>query len=405
MPKVVQERIVAITLAGEVQQMFPNFEAGTGAYNDVQVTDYAPESVRQFREWLRQKYKTVQGFNEATQMAYQSFEEIPAPSKDIRKEPLHSFGEHYDLFASGVLPISGWLWDPQHRIQSFDLYLDKQRLGPVPRGFNRLDVYRAEAKIETPNVGFRYDLDYRSLAVGHHLVELVAECEGRKFGIWKVEFVVVARDQGPAPQLPAFLDNFADAKDLQGVRYWLDLPKQLQDVYYNPIAKEWNEFRGWQVYDFFAKFYDVALKAGLPPEKLYSHQIVAEVNSTWNPDLFASDQILRPGVPWHAGINMYGGATSGAWMQNFIKQRDFKEFGVPEFNPQQWKQPDVALKALEAQYEEGAKFVSPYFLSVVPARFKTNNSGNALSAMELRPDNSQEGSDLLYHAIQDLSAN
>ncbi len=406
MSEAAQKRIVAITLAGEVHQMFPNFEVATGTYQDIRVTDYSPKSIEQFRDWLRQKYLTVQKFNEAMQMAYRNFEEVSAPSKDIRKETLKSFGEHYDAFASGDLPISGWLWDPQHRVQSFDLYVDKQRLGPVPMGFDRLDVYRAEPGVESPNVGFRIDLDYRSYPAGHHLIELVADSDRQKFDIWKVEFVVVGRDQGAVPPLPAFPDNFKDAKDLHGVRYWLDLPKQLQDVLYNPLAKEWDEFRGVQVYQFLGKFYDVARQTGLPADKLYSHQIVPEANSTWNPILFASDQTLQPSVPWRPGLNMYGGATNSAWMQNFLKQRGFKEYGVPEFNPQQWKQPDVAFKALEFQYKEGAKFVSPYYLSVVPSRFKSSDSSGATpQKMELRPDNSEEGSDQFYRAIQKFSAN
>ena len=39
LPKAIQNRIVAYTLAGELHHMFPDFENGMGAYQDIQVTD------------------------------------------------------------------------------------------------------------------------------------------------------------------------------------------------------------------------------------------------------------------------------------------------------------------------------------------------------------------------------
>ncbi len=75
----------------------------------------------------------------------------------------------------------------------------------------------------------------------------------------------------------------------QGVRFWLDMPAQLQDVYYNPLAKDWNQYRESQVYAQLAVFHERAIAAGLPAAKLFSHQIIPDVNPSWNPQLFASD--------------------------------------------------------------------------------------------------------------------
>jgi len=41
-----------------------------------------------------------------------------------------------------------------------------------------------------------------------------------------------------------------------------------QDLYYNPLARAWNAWRGQQVYGLLAAFHDRALRAGLPAEKL-----------------------------------------------------------------------------------------------------------------------------------------
>lgn len=399
LPKAVQDRIVAYTLAGELHHMFPDFENGMGAYQDIQVTDYSPASVAGFRQWLRTKYQTIEQFNARTGLLYATFDTVPAPSKNIRKEKLAAFGEHYDAFADGTLPIAGWLWDPNQSIQRLDLYVDGQLIGPVPHGLNRLDVYRAEAAITSPNTGFRYDLDYSALRAGRHRAQVVATSDGGRYQLAEVDFVVVPRDQGAvAATRSAGVPSLKNAKALPGVRSWLDMPKPLQDVYYNPLARDWNLYRESQVSAFLGTFHQWALKAGLPADKLYSHQIVPNVNSSWNPQLFAAGQTLHGSAPWKHGLNMYGGATDSAWLRNFMAQNKITGYGVPEFNPQQWKRNGVHLAAMRAHYEAGARFISPYYFSVIPARFK-GGAEHGVNRMELGPDNSKDGSDSFYKAI------
>lgn len=399
LPKAVQERIVAFTLAGELHQLFPDFENGMGAFQDIRVTDYSPASVADFRQWLATKYKTVAEFNVRTGLSYASFDAIPAPSKDIRKEKLASFGEHYDAFAGGTLPLSGWLWDPQKKIAQLDVYVDGRHIAPMPRGLNRLDVYRAEESIHSPNVGFRYDFDYSALPPGRHRAQIVAQSNGSRYRIAEVEFIVVSRDQASVVQTkPAAVTSLKNAKALAGVRSWLDIPKSLQDVYFNPLARDWNLYRQWQVKEFLAEFHRRALQAGLPAHKLYSHQIVPGVNSTWNPALFAAEQTLEAGVPWKQGLNMYGGTTDSDWMRQFMAQRKITDYGVPEFNPQQWKRDGVHLAAMQSHYDAGARFISPYYFSVVPQRFKGGGE-HGVNRMELGPANPKDGSDRFYQAL------
>jgi hypothetical protein len=399
LPKAVQSRIVAYTLAGELHHMFPNFEGGMGSYQDIQVTDYSSSSVVGFRQWLQNKYKSIEQFNARNGFAYASFDVVPAPSKDIRKEKLTSFGEHYDAHADGTLPIAGWLWDPNKTIEQLDLYVNGNRVGPVERGMNRLDVYRAEESITSPNTGYRIDYDYSALPAGRYTAQVIAQSRGAQYKVAEVEFAVVARDQGPVkPVRFTAIKDVQNSKKLPGVRTWLDMPRSLQDVYYNPLARDWNLYRESQVYGFLNTFYDRALRAGLPPEKLYSHQIVPRVNSSWNPQLFAADQTLNGSAPWKQGLNMYGGATDSAWVREFIAQRKITDYGVPEFNPQQWKLNGTHVAAMQSHYNGGARFISPYYFSVIPDRFK-GGAEHGVNRMELRPDNPKDGSDHFYRAI------
>ena len=403
LPAKAQQRIVAVNLAGELHQLFPDFENGMGAYQNIRVTDYSAGSVQDFRAWLARKYQTVERFKEQTGLNAESFASIAPPSRNIRTEKLAQFGEHYDAFADGVLPFSGWLWDPSGRVQKLTLYVDGKAAGAVEQGFNRLDVYRAVDAVRSPNVGYRVDYDYTALPPGRHMAQIVAESGGSQYAVAEAEFVVVGRDQKRVDNKPARLRSLKDVKALAGVQTWLDLPKPLQDVYFNPLARDWNQFRAEQVNGFMQHFYQVALDAGLPADKLYSHQIVPRVNSSWNPQLFAADLSLQGSAPWKQGINLYGGAADSDRVRGFIKQNRISDYGVPEFNPQQWKRAGAHLAALQSHLDARARFVSPYYFSLVPQRFK-GGASHGVNRMELSPTNPQDGSDQFYRALIEFAA-
>jgi hypothetical protein len=189
---------------------------------------------------------------------------------------------------------------------------------------------------------------------------------------------------------------------IAGVKNSFDLPGQGLEVYFNPLARDWNQYRQWQVRQFMDRVYQIALDAGLPASKIYSHQILPRVNSSWNPQLFAVEQTLSADVPWKLGINLYGGATDSDWVRGFLAQNKITDYGVPEFNPQQWKRPGAHLEAMMSHYLGGARFISPYYLSTVPAKFR-GGPNNSVSAMELRADNPKEGSDQFYRAIRQFA--
>lgn len=404
LPPSTRQRIVAINLLGELHHMFPDFENGMGMAATMRTTDYSPRSIAGFRQWLREKYQTTDELHKHTGLRYASFDEVPAPSKDIRTEKLQSFGEHYDTYADGTLPLGGWLWDPDKVIKRLDLYVDGKPAGTVSRYLNRLDVYRALDEVTSPNTGYRIDYRYSGLRAGRHIAQIVAQSDQGRSLLAEREFVVVPRDQSRVPsRTPAGLKNLPSSeKILPGIRTYMDMPKPLQDVYYNPLARDWNAYRAAQVYAFLNAFYERAVKAGLPADKLYSHQIVPHVNSSWNQELFAVDPTLQGHTPWKQGLNMYGGATDSPWMHFFIAQRKIANYGVPEFNPQQWKREGVHLEALQAHMNAGARFIAPYYFSVVPPRFKANVE-QGVNRMELGPDNPKDGSDKFYRAIIDFA--
>ena len=414
LPPQVQRRIVAVSMAGEVHHMFPDFEAGMGRYERVRVTDYSPASVAGFREWLAARYPSPQALasalGPAARPGFSRWSEVPAPGRDIRQTPGRPLTEHYDAYAHGRLPVAGWLWDPQGQVRALDLYLDGQRVGPMARGLNRLDVYRALDAVTHPNVGFRRDLDFSRLPPGRHLAQVVAETPGARVLLGQAEFTVgtapakhaQARADSGSPAAPAGLTGLRAASTLAGVQSWLDMPGTPPVLYYNPLAHEWNLYREAQVNRFLTHFHAVAVEAGLPPEKLFSHQIVPSVNSSWNPQLFASSQSLDAGRPWRTGLNLYGGATDSDWVRAFLAERRARDYGVPEFHPQQWKRPGVALQALKSHQTGGARYVSPYYLSLVPDRFRSA-AQHGVNAMELRPDNPADGSAAFYEAIQTLA--
>lgn len=400
LPRAVQDRMVAITLAGELHQMFPDFENGMGRFAGARVTDYSPASVQQFRAWLLRRHGSLARLNQALGMRFTRLDEVPAPGQAGQTGSAPALASHYDAWAGGQLTVGGWLWDPQRLVQALDLFVDGRHVGPLERGLNRVDVYRAVDAVIDPNVGYRLRYDYRALAAGPHRAQVVAQVQGKRYLLGEARFNV-SREGGPAPapQPPAGLQGLLPAEALPGVKTWLDLPGEAQVLRHNPLAAEWNAFRTWQVNTFLSRFHELARQAGLPADKLYSHQIAPAVNSSWNPELFAVDDTLRADQAWKTGINLYGGAVNNAWLQRFLKQNRIQDYGVPEFNPQQWKRPGAHLDALQAHQRAGARFVSPYYLAVMPKRLRETGE-HGVNAMALAPDNPRDGSDQFYEALR-----
>jgi hypothetical protein len=326
--------------------------------------------------------------------------DVPAPGTSLSNAPAVPVWQQYAPFSNGWLPITGWLWWPQGAGAQVQVLVDGVHMAQAERGFNRLDVYRAVTDVTDPNVGFRYDLDVNLLAPGVHHVQVVVEQAGQR--ILLGQSTIRVSGTAGKPMAAVSPPKALAAHDVPGLQGWLDMPGKAQTLTYNPLAREWDSYRASQVRSFLQNFVKVALDAGLPANLAFSHQIVPRVNATWNQALFAVEDTLAPNVPWQVGVNMYGGATNSPWLSNYLAKKQINRYGVPEFNPQQWKSPDAHEKALRAQYLAGARFVSPYYFSVAPERFRVGQQG--VNAMEIRPDNPADGSAQFYQAIRAFAA-
>ena len=427
LPDAAQQRLIAITLAGEVHHMLADFEAGMGSHESIQVTDYSPTSVAGFRNWLAGRFRTIEALNRDLRSNYPSFADVQAPAGNSIGLAGATALSHYDTFAGGALPVSGWLWDPQGRVRSLELWLDGAKVADIAQGFNRLDVYRAIQAVDSPNVGFRHDLDFSKLPVGKHHVQVVAQALVSPYEVDRIDFEVMAMPlvdrslknlvvrqidrwkagiwrlmKRLAVMLPIPQGVLPHFKALDGMQGWLDVPKKNQAVLFNPLARLWNDYRSAQVTQFMTKFHQVAVDAGLPREKLFSHQILPRANSSWNPIFFATDTSVDAALPWKTGINLYGGAAGGDWTRDFISSGRITGYGIPEFHPQQWKQPDAAARALALHQRLGARFISPYFMSVIAAK-NSASGGQDVKAMEIKANNTLEGSDQLFRAIREMA--
>ena len=70
---------------------------------------------------------------------------------------------------------------------------------------------------------------------------------------------------------------------------------------------------------------------------------------------------------------------------------------MPEFNPLQGRTPQLARQAFVQHYQAGARFVSPFYLSVVPARLRAAEDKRDF---DIAPDNTRDGADALYSAME-----
>lgn len=397
LPESSRKRIHAITLAGELHHFFPGFSTGMGRFDDIRVTDYGPGSVKAFQDWLRGRYGNIAAVNKKLQSSYASFNLVLPPSRDIRKEKLNSIDQHFDGYAHGLLPIEGWLANlpTGHTIK---VYLNGRLLGAAEYGLNRQDVYEAVAAIPSAQVGFRYWLDHSALERGTYTVQVLVE-GAKTFEIARRTITIMGSSQAAVAK--SFTNTLSTAQPPAGFQFSIDHPKNLQSYFFNPLAREWSSFRSGQVTLAYQNWVDRAVASGLPGDKLFSHQIAPATIGSWNPLLFGADESLQGSHNYKKGINAYGGSASVSLLKRHYLHEG-EAFGVPEFHTQAWKDPEAAYKVLQDFQAGGASFVSPYFISMKPAKIRGN--GNAHDKFRIAPENSAYGSDYLYRAIIKLSA-
>ena len=395
LPPTSRKKIIAFTLAGELHHFYDDFSTGMGRFDNIRITDYSPASVQSFQGWLHQRYRDISALNKTLGSDFKDFSQVQPPSKNIQSARLGHFSEHFDSFAHGVIPIEGWL---KHLApgQKIRVYLNGVAAGTAEYGLNRQDVYEALPEIKTAQLGFRYLLDFSQLPRGKYTIQVMLEGP-KRYQLALRSLSVMGNSQGPLNDLR---EKIPAAAPPSSVKFYVDRPAQEMAVFYNPLARDWLDFRSAQVTQAYDDWFDAAVAVGLPAQRLFSHQIAVATVGGWNPVLFASDASLKGKHRYKKGINLYGGSASMALLRRHYLAPG-EAFGVPEFHTQAWKDKNAPAKVLRDLQQGGASFVSPYFLSMAPDKYR--DQPNAHDKFRLSPDNKDYGSDYLYRAMADIA--
>ena len=401
LPPAAQARIAAVSVLGETHDLFPGLVVGPGfniAPSDG--TDYSPAAVAGFRSWLAQKYERISDLNREIGGAFSSFDAIEAPSKDIRHESLNNFFDHIDPFAAGNVPVVGWVHDKLGRRLRVTVLLDGRTLGVAQGGLSRTDVTDAVPSIADPNLGFRYDLDYRNVADGIHRLEVMVAVEDHPpLLLARRDLVIVDRAQDPVQPIPSVETAAPPLATDPNHSGYLDGPVPLQSLFYNPLAALWLEYRNHVVRSYIEQFARIAAKSCIPVDKVFSHQITPSLYGSWNGDLLAADASKRPDPFYNQGTTLYGGAAFGQAFLDLKNQLSWQRYAVNEMHPLTRLSREEFSGMFELHRLNGAKFVAPYFISILPSRVPLSAE---FSRFSIAAGNPRYGSDLYWQAILDV---
>ncbi|MFI4889124.1 MAG: hypothetical protein ACHQIL_01190 [Steroidobacterales bacterium] len=397
-----RDRIVAISMLGEVHQMFAGFFGGPGFDSALsEGSDYAPIAVAGFRSWLAQSYGNISVLNRELEADYGSFDAIVPPSRDINAETLGSFFEHIDAHAAGTIAVVGWVHDSLGRELIVAVYLDGELLGLAETGLSRTDVTDVVPAIANPNVGFRLNLDYRSIAHGVHALEVLVRVAGLEpVRLARQPLVLVNRRQEQASAVDSIYADFPPISSVPGLSGALDGPRPWTPAFYNPLARLWLAYRNRVVRDYIERFARIAGKYRILKDKLFSHQVTPALIGSWNGDLLAADMSKEPSEFYNPGTTLYGGAAFGEAFLAMKKALGWDRYGVSEMHPSVPLAREEYLAMFEMHRANGAVFVAPYFMNVAPARL--GGSGDGHDRFRIAPDNRRRGSDRFWQAIKDV---
>lgn len=394
-------RIAGVALAGELHQLYDDLQGRTGDYERLEVTDYSPGSQADFRAFLRHRFGSLARFNSEAGTDFARWDDVVPPDRDIRRAPLRGFWQHFDSYADGHVPVFGWLDASQKEVAHIDIFVDGRFAGRAQRGINRLDVYEAREATRDPTTGFRFDVDYRGWSSGVHQVDVIAvAADGQRRLIGSRSLSRMSSRQ----TLPSWGGWSRLRNRLRAALHpllppytgpaWIDHPRDKLALFYNPFAALWQEFRERQVADFLDSLTDVALQSGFDRERIFSHQLLPELNGSWNSVALATARVFHPGAAFAPGITLYGGIATSPHLQTYTQGR---AYGVPELHPQQPKSDAVPAEVIAFHRRHCARFISPYFMDIVPAAFRPPLDAN--QAMRLFPENPHKGSGAFYRAI------
>ena len=402
LPWHVRRRVEGVTMLGELHHMFPNFESGMGYSGEYLVSDYSPFSVDGFRQFLKSKYTTVADLNMFLNWNYQSFDDIFPPSKNIASEPLKHYLEHIDSFASGILPISGWVAPPPPGTSVepdwIHIYDNGGFIARVPVRFGRQDVLATHPEFGTADVGWEYKLDFARQPRGMHEIAIFLE-RGNKplVHLTTREVSIMGRSQEPPAKL-ATKPLPKSVKVATDVVFVLDHPKPLSAYYYNPLVVLWHDFRKTQITHYLNHFGNIAKSKCINPDLIYSHQILPFVNPGWDENKFSVG--LDLGVPSSVrlGISLYGEASYGTSFFEWFADTGRQSYGVTEFHPLRAMDAPTLNRVFDQHYQNNARFLSFF----VDSAGLDENSKDSLNVFSFTPHNQNAGSSVLYQSIREI---
>jgi hypothetical protein len=397
LPAEARDRVVAVSLLGEVHDLFPGLAGGPSlGVEPADGTDYSPAAVRGFRGWLEARFRTLAALNQALAAHYPSFGAVDPPARDIRVGPAGGVLDHLDVYAAGKIPVFGWIHDRRGRALTVAVYLDGERAGTAYTGLNRTDVTDAVPAIADPNVGFRLDLDFRDLAAGAHALDVVVSAGGETEVQFERRTLVIGPGGLPAPVGGTRVRPLYADPNLSGN---LDGPEPLCLAIHNPLARLWFDYKNHVVRGYVELFARMAADAGLPREKIFSHQMPPHLYGGWNSDLVATDGVQQPNALFNQGVTLYGGTAFGAAFLAMKDRLGWGRYGVSEMHPSVRLDRGRYVSMFEMHRLNGAVFVAPYYLSMLP---DTAPPGRGLNRFRIAPDNPCNGSDLYWQSIIDV---
>jgi hypothetical protein len=421
------QHIEAVTLLGEVHQLYPQFETGMGFESPYQIGDYSAASQAAFRAYLVHTQGSIATLNARLGSQFRSFDEVKPPRLDIRKDRLSNFFEHIDATAHGSLPVSGWVHVPEARWPKpapagdaphagdasptasqppatlmeankpwVRIAVNGQVVGRVRAELSRQDVAEAKPEFGTPDVGWRFDLPFAQLAPGRYRVDALLELPGGVFTLGTRHVNVLGRDQRmpepgplPAPQTQALPADVAGH---------LDWPRESMDVYFNPLVPLWHAFRAQQVKGYLQQLQRAVAHSCLAQKPLYVHQLYPFGNPSWDANRYAVDASLKATADWRLGVSLYGASSYGFEVGRRLKGWQQHQYGITEFHPMRAMTGEDMARTFALHRRQGAQFLS-FFMEAKRAGTVPQRMHNAFSLDENNP--AMHGA-VLYDAVRQV---
>jgi len=400
LPDDARHRIKGISLLGETHQLFPDFESGMGFDRPYHVTDYSGTSVTGFRRYLTQRYTRIETLNQKLGSNYPSFDSVFPPAKNIRSEKLTRFEEHLDAYATGQLPVSGWVHTPGTLIagQTVNIYLNGKPVAEAPVQLGRQDVLAVHPEFKTADVGWRHDLDFSQLPAGIHRIDLALAQPAGPLTHLGTRLISVMDKRQTTPQVQPMTALPPMQPRPSQMSAYIDEPREHASYYFNPLAVEWLAFREAQVVDYLQHFNRLVTQTCFNDTPRYTHQIVPQFNPSWDSSKYAAAASLQPLGTLRTGISLYGQTSYGRSLDDWFKPRPHASYGVTEFHPLQAMDAEQLRAVISQHQHRGARFVS-FFLET---RWQAQRIMTTPNLFSFDPDNLQFGSNQLYSSMQTL---